>query len=182
MFPSAVIDITLQASAAEAMAIVEAAKVTLCRTAACCAVTPLVHLVSRRAAAVLYFFRACFCAAAADCMLLTRPLPFASGAHSGAQERSGLADDHHVCRARRIRCPCSRFPFERPFLREREGRVCTPMHFMPHFSFTLAFATPHPGHLYSIGFSALHCAAASACLEVAQLLVGAGADVNSRDM
>ena len=66
MFPSAVIDITLQASAAEAMAIVEAAKVTLSRTAACCAVTPIAHLLSRRAVAVLSCFRTRFCAAAAD--------------------------------------------------------------------------------------------------------------------
>jgi hypothetical protein len=60
MSPSAVIDHTLQALAAEAMAIVEAAKVKLSRTAACCAVTPLVHLLSRRAAAVLSFFARVF--------------------------------------------------------------------------------------------------------------------------
>ena len=59
MFPSAVIDITLQASAAEAMAIVEAAKVTLICTAACCTVTPLECLsVSEGSRSFVLFSRA----------------------------------------------------------------------------------------------------------------------------
>jgi hypothetical protein len=57
---SAVIDATLQASAAEAMAIVEAAKVTLRRNAASCAVTPLVRLfVSEGSRSFVLFSRAC---------------------------------------------------------------------------------------------------------------------------
>ncbi len=144
----------LQVSAAEVMAIVEVAKVTLRHTAVFFAVTPCVCVSLSSAAAVSLLVHARPLRRCCRLHAAHPPFPFAAGACSWAME------GHSLCCQCWRHCACSGPPVGRPCLREPDRQAVSALDasmccaLMPHCSCPFAFASPF---VSSTGISPLPC-------------------------